>query len=395
MSSESRYREYKEAFERLNCCVVIPTYNNADFLAPLLKQVLDYGPPVIVVNDGSTDRTADILAEFKSLVVISHAENMGKGAALKTGFSRALEMGFKHAITMDSDSQHKASDLPAFLEVLEEKEAALLIMGSRVLDQENVPLKNRFANRFSSFWFRVETGIRLKDTQSGFRLYPIGELEGTRLISGKYEYELEILVKSAWKGIPIREIPIEVYYPPPGERVSHFRPFRDFLRITLLNFMLVFLGLFYFRPRLMYHKYRKKTLKQILKEDIIGSETPNHIIAFSVAFGVFMGILPIWGYQLVFGFAIAHLLKLNKAIFFITANISLPPMIPFILYLSYVTGSYVLGDGSWKVDVELNLSSIGQNLKQYLTGAIVFASIAGTVSGLLSYFLLILFKRAR
>lgn len=393
MSSESTYREYKEAFERLSCCVVIPTFNNADFLAPLLEQVLDYGPVVLVVNDGSTDKTADILAGFQSIEVISHGKNMGKGAALKTGFKRALDMGFNYAITLDSDSQHKASDLPVFLDALEESEEPLLIMGSRVLDQKNVPSGNRFANRFSSFWFRVETGIRLKDTQSGFRLYPIRELESTRLISGKYEYELEILVKSAWKGIPIREVPIDVYYPPRSERISHFRPFKDFLRITLLNFLLVFLGLAYFRPRLMYNKYRKKTLKQFLKEDIIGSDTPKHVIAFSVAFGVFMGILPIWGYQLVIGFFIAHLLKLNKAIFFITANISLPPMIPFILYLSYVTGSYVLGDGSWKVDVELNLSSIGQNLKQYLSGAIVFASIAGIVSGLLSYVLLILYKR--
>ena len=158
---------------------------------------------------------------------------------------------------------------------------------------------------------------------------------------------------------------------------------------------MLFLGLFYYRPRNIYRKYRSKPLKQIIREDIIGSGTPNHLIAFSVAFGIFMGILPIWGYQLVIGFFIAHLLKLNKAIFFITANISLPPMIPLILYLSYVTGSYVLGDGSWKVDMELNLTSIGQNLKQYLTGAIVFATVASIVMGTLTWVMLLLFNRKR
>lgn len=392
MSSAGRNR--KEIFERLNCCVVIPTFNNDGFLGKLLDEVLLLQPTVIVINDGSTDKTAKILSAYPTLTVITFVHNMGKGAALKAGFNKALEMGFDHAITLDSDSQHRASDIPAFLEVLEE-EAPIMIMGSRLLDQENVPVGNRFANRFSSFWFRVETGLRLKDTQSGFRLYPIREMEGTRLRSGKYEFELEVLVKAVWKGIPVREIPIHVYYPPGEERVSHFRPFRDFLRISLLNFMLLFLGLAWYRPRNMYRKYKSKPLKQIIKEDIIGSGTPNHTIAFSVAFGVFMGILPIWGYQLVFGFFFAHLLKLNKPIFFITANISLPPMIPFILYLSYVTGSYVLGDGSWMVDVELNLSSIGQNLKQYLTGAIVFASIAGIASGSITYVLLILYKRAR
>ncbi len=393
MSSKIKNSQYGEVFERLRCCVLIPTFNNAGFLNKLLEEVLSYRPAVIVVNDGSTDETATILAAHPAVTVITFQKNQGKGAALKAGFKRALELGYDHAITLDSDSQHKASDLPAFLEILEKK-SPLLVMGSRLLDQENVPGKNRFANRFSSFWFRIATGRRLKDTQSGFRLYPIRELKGTRLISGRYEFELELLVKSVWKGIPVEEIPIHVHYPPGAERVSHFRPFRDFMRITLLNFMLVFLGLAYFVPRNMFRKYRKKSLKEIFREDIIKSGTPKHVIALSVAFGIFMGILPIWGYQLIFGFFLAHLLKLNKAVFFITANISLPPMIPFILYLSYVTGSYVLGQGSWLVDIDLNLESIGQNLKQYLAGAVVFASIASIVLGALSYILLIIFKRS-
>lgn len=392
MSSESKNSTYGEVFKRLGCCVLIPTYNNAGFLPAIMEEVLSYAAPVIVVNDGSTDNTASILADQKGITLITFPKNRGKGAALKAGFAKALDLGYDHAITLDSDSQHKASDLPAFLEVLE-KQSPILVMGSRVLDQDNVPGKNRIANRISSFWFRVETGLRLKDTQSGFRLYPIRELQGTRLISGRYEFELELLVKSTWKGIPVLEIPIHVVYPPGEERVSHFRPFRDFLRITLLNFLLVFLGLSYYRPRNMFRKYRSKSLKQIFREDIVRSGTPKHVIALSVAFGIFMGILPIWGYQLIIGFFLAHLLKLNKAIFFITANISLPPMIPFILYLSYVTGSYVLGEGSWLVDIELNFESIGQNLKQYLTGAIVFASIAGVVMGALSYILLLIFKR--
>jgi len=358
----------------------------------LLEEVVGYGSAVIVINDGSTDDTASILARYPSVTSITFAKNQGKGAALKAGFEKALELGYDHAITMDSDSQHRASDLPAFLEALGKK-SPVLIMGSRVLSQENVPGKNRFANRISSFWFRVETGRRLKDTQSGFRLYPLRELEGIKLVSGRYEYELELLVKSVWKGIPALEIPINVHYPPGKERVSHFRPFTDFMRITLLNFMLVFLGLVYYRPRNMFRKYRSKSLKEIFREDIIRSGTPYHVIALSVAFGIFMGILPIWGYQLIIGFFLAHLLKLNKAVFFIAANISLPPMIPFILYLSYVTGSYVLGDGSWMVDVELNLESIGQNLKQYLLGSVVFASIAGIIIGALSYLLLLIFKR--
>ncbi len=384
----------REACKRKKCCVIIPTFNNAASIESVLNEVMEYCWDIIVVNDGCTDQTLEILSTFKTIHVITFPENLGKGKALRAGFQRALELGFDFAITMDADAQHRASDLPAFL-TLPGNESRVLIVGSRVLKQKNVPGKNRFANWLSSFWFRIETGRKIKDTQSGFRLYPIRALEGTRLFSGRYEFELEILVKASWSGIKIMEVPIDVYYPPSGERVSHFRPWTDFLRISLLNVLLVFLGLVYYRPKQVFLKYRNKSIKQIFREDIIGSDTPRYVIALSIAFGIFMGIFPVWGYQLVIGLFFAHLFKLNKAIFFIAANISIPPMIPFVLYLSYVTGSYVLGDGSWNVDIELNFESIGQNLKQYLTGAVVFAIIAGIATGIISYAVLILFKRAR
>jgi len=384
----------QEACKSINYCVVIPSYNNDRYIEKLLLDVSEYCNDVIVVNDGCTDRTPEILAKYKTLHVITLSENKGKGEALRSGFKYALNKGFNYAITLDSDGQHFAKDIPAMLSLLETEPDALVI-GSRQSDTDNVPRKNSFANRISNFWFKIETGVKLPDTQSGFRLYPITALKGIRTFSGRYEYELEIIVKASWKGIKIRSVPIDVYYPPGDERITHFRPFTDFLRISLLNSLLVILALAYYRPRQIINKYRKKSLKQIISEDIIKSDTPKHMIALSVAFGIFMGIFPVWGYQLAIGFFLAHLFKLNKAIFFITANISLPPMIPVILYLSYVTGSFVLGDGSWNVDIELNLESIGMNLKQYLVGAVVFAILAGIVTGAISYLILVLFKRAK
>lgn len=384
----------REACKSINYCVVIPSYNNDIYIEKLLLDVYEYCNDVIVVNDGCTDRTPEILAKYKTLHVITFTENKGKGEALRSGFKYALNKGFNYAITLDSDGQHFAKDIPAMLSLLETEPDALVI-GSRQSDTDNVPRKNSFANRISNFWFRIETGVKLPDTQSGFRLYPITALKGIRTFSGRYEYELEIIVKASWKGIKIRSVPIDVYYPPGDERITHFRPFVDFLRISLLNSILVILALAYYRPRQIINKYRKKSLKQIISEDIIKSDMPKHMTALSIAFGIFMGIFPVWGYQLAIGFFLAHLFKLNKAIFFITANISLPPMIPAILYLSYVTGSYVLGDGSWNVDIDLNLESIGMNLKQYLLGAVVFAILAGVVTGAISYLILVLFKRAK
>jgi glycosyltransferase involved in cell wall biosynthesis len=390
----SNHSKYREAFESRRCCIVVPTYNNARSIEHLIPDLLEYCREVIVVNDGSTDHTSEILSRFPSLEVITFPSNRGKGRALRAGFIRALERGFDYAITLDSDGQHSARDLPAFLEMIN-GEPEILVIGSRHLKRGQAPLKNRFANWLSTFWYRVETGQKLKDTQSGYRLYPIRALQGIRLFTGRYEFELEILVKASWNGIRITDIPVDVYYPPAEERVSHFRPFTDFLRISLLNVALVAMALLYFRPRQILRRYRNKSLKQIFYEDIIRSDMPRYMIALSVAFGIFMGIFPVWGYQLVIGFFFAHLFRLNKAIFFIAANISIPPMIPAILYLSYVTGSYVLGEGSWKVDIALNFESIALNLKQYLTGAVVFATIAGSVMGALSYGILLLFKRTR
>ncbi len=384
-----------DKFSELSCCVIMPTYNNGQTLEAVIRGVLDYTDKLIVVNDGSTDDTLIVLKKFPDIDVISYSDNKGKGFALKKGFKRAIERGFSYAITIDSDGQHKAKELPVFLNALEENNEALVIGTRNFKGIENMPSKNNFANNFSNFWFRFQTGIRLSDTQSGFRLYPLQLFENHKYISSKYEFELEVLVRAAWQGVPIVSIPIEVYYPPIKERVSHFRPFWDFSRISVLNFVLTTLAIVFFKPRHIIRKYKKKKIKDIIKHDIIGRKTSHKVVAGSVGFGVFMGIVPIWGYQLIVGFALAHLMKLNKAIFFVAANISIPPFIPFILYLSYVTGSYVIGEGSWSIDFELNLENIKLHIKQYLVGSVVLAFMAGIFTGSLTYLLLPLIKKFR
>jgi glycosyltransferase involved in cell wall biosynthesis len=365
-------------------CVVIPTYNNGKTLADVINGVLQHTHDVIVVNDGSDDHTSDILLDFPKIHIVSYDKNRGKGHALKQGFKKALELKFEYAITIDSDGQHDPEDIISFTETLK-REGKSLIVGARSLKGlENVPSRNSFANRFSNFWFHLQTGIRLNDTQSGFRLYPLSLFEKRKYVSRKYEFELEVLVRAAWRGINIISIPIYAYYAPLNERVSHFRPFRDFGRISILNFFLTFLAIAYYRPVMIIRKFRKKKLREIIREDLFSGKYSNKKIAASVGFGVFMGILPIWGYQLVVGFIIAHFLKMSKTIFFLAANISLPPMLPFILYLSYVTGSFVMGDFSWKVDFDLTLESIKQNLVQYLIGSVILAVVAGLFFGFLA-----------
>ena len=241
---------------KVRICVVVPTFDNAGTVADVVKGVLEVFPDVIVVNDGSTDDTLQRL-EGLDVTLVSYGRNKGKGGALREGFRKALEMGFTHAVTIDSDGQHFPSDIPAFIAAVQENPDALFV-GRRDLDAENMPQGNSFANRFSNFWFRLQTGIALEDTQTGFRAYPLQRLPSLRFLTSRYESELELLVFSAWRGVPLRSLKIRVWYPPKGERVTHFRPFADFFRISVLNTVLCVLALVYGWPRMLFHRIFRK-----------------------------------------------------------------------------------------------------------------------------------------
>ena len=157
--------------------------------------MLQYVGDVIVVNDGATDETSGILASNSAITVIEYHPNQGKGYALKKGFKCAAGKGFQYAITIDSDGQHLASDIGLFLDKIQQCPDSLIV-GSRLLRQENMPGGNTFANKFSNFWYRLQTGINLPDTQSGFRLYPLHKISRMHFITNRYESELEMLVLS-------------------------------------------------------------------------------------------------------------------------------------------------------------------------------------------------------
>lgn len=388
---------YDPQFSAGKICVLIPTYNNAGTLGDVLRSVLSYTRHVIVINDGATDDTAEILAQFPQVPVVTYAPNQGKGIALRRGFRSAIDMGYDYAITIDADGQHFASDLPVFLERLQAEPKAVLI-GARNLQQENMPGKNTFANKFSNFWFYVETGLKMPDTQSGYRLYPLHAMKDMRFACRKYEFEIEVLVRCAWKGIKIDWVPVQVYYPPAEERVSHFRPFRDFSRISVLNTVLVTIAFLYIHPRNFFRLlFSKGGLKKIVKDLLMSPGETNGRKALSVGFGVFMGIVPIWGFQMLTAIALAVVWRLNKALVIVAANISIPPMIPLIIYMSFFTGRmYVKEDATWMIfSKELTLGSVKQNLFQYITGAVTLAVIAGLLAGITTYLLLAVFRKKR
>lgn len=382
-----------ETLDRLNVVVVIPTYNNHKTIGQVIADVRQYASHVVVVNDGSTDGTAEILGGIDGIEVITHPHNCGKGTALKNGLCYAKAAGFCYAITIDSDGQHFAKDIPVFAEEIEKNPDHLLV-GSRNIQANNMPGKNTFANKFSNFWFKLETGVNLPDTQSGYRLYPIQKMNVQKwYYTAKYEFELEALVFASWAGIAVKNIPVNVYYPPEGERVSHFRPGRDFTRISILNTILVLVALLWIYPRNFFRKLNKENVKLFIDKNITHSTDSNARITSAVMLGIFMGIVPVWGYQMLIAFALAHLLKLNKVITLVASNISIPPMIPFLLYGSYFTGCKVMGLPATLSLANMSLENVKNVLIQYVVGSFIFAAICSCAVGIVTFLVLSIFRK--
>jgi glycosyltransferase involved in cell wall biosynthesis len=377
---------------KADTCVVLPVYNNQESIAEVIRNVLQYTREIIVVNDGSNDATREILENFPDIHIISYPENKGKGFALRQGFKRASELGFRYAICMDTDGQHFAEDLHKLVDASKEFPEAIII-GAREFDTDNVPGGSSFGRKFSNFWFRIETGIKHPDTQSGFRLYPLEKLQNYRWFTNRYEFEIEVIVRFAWRGGNVKSVPVKVHYPNEEERVSHFRPFKDFFRISLLNSLLVIAAFLYGLPRRLYHLIRRYSLKDFWKKYISGATDSNLKLSQSIGLGIFMGIIPLWGWQTVLAISSAHFLKLNKVFTVLAANISLPPMMPFIIFGSFYTGSLVLNNPlSLAFSEGISLETIQKDVVQYITGSLVLALIAGLTAFSISYLLLKIFR---
>ncbi|MCT2564376.1 DUF2062 domain-containing protein [Chryseobacterium herbae] len=379
-------QEVQNAMIEKKICILIPTYNNEKTLKRVIDGVLDYTDDIIAVSDGSTDSTAHILADYSQITVISLPENKGKGNGLKIGFRKAKELGYHYTITIDSDGQHYPDDIPVFVEALIHEKHDVLLIGNRNMSQDGIPKKSSFGNRFSNFWFWFETGIKLEDTQSGYRLYPLLKIP-KKYFTPKFEFEIEIIVRTAWRHVPVKNVPIKVLYDP-AERVSHFRPFKDFTRISILNTILVTITLLYIIPRNFVNNFKKKSFKRFIKEDVLESDGSNRTKAFSIALGVFIGFSPFWGFHTLLVISLSVLFKLNKVLAFVASNVSLPPFIPFVIAASLFLGSpFVHGDSNI-LSGELNFELIKNNLLQYVIGSAILATSMSALSGIATFFFL-------
>ncbi len=215
----------------LRCAIVIPAYNHGAQVRRVVEKCLQFRLPVVVVDDGSTDSTPDVLASLSDITVIHHMKNQGKGASLLTGFAAVLQLA-DWAITIDADGQHDPEDILSLTRAVQGGQRPLVIGKRAEMGHKNVPWTSRWGRRFGNFWVWISCGRWLSDSQSGFRVYPLPETLHLGTKAKRFQFEVEVLVWAVWRGIPIIEAPVHAIYAPPGERVSHFRPWLDFWRNT-------------------------------------------------------------------------------------------------------------------------------------------------------------------
>jgi predicted LPLAT superfamily acyltransferase len=226
-----RQAQTEQICDQVGACVVIPAYNHARMVGSVTEGALEHASTVLVCDDGSTDRSGEA-AEKAGGVLLRHEINRGKGAALRTLFEEASRRGFRYAIALDADGQHLPADLPVFASRVREEPGAVFI-GARNLPGARAPSSSEFGRKFSNFWVWFESGWRVDDSQCGYRAYPLPETLQLATNRHHYDFEVEVLLRAAWAGLALRSVPVGVVYP--ADRVTHFRPFADNARISLLN----------------------------------------------------------------------------------------------------------------------------------------------------------------
>ncbi|MCG3147536.1 MAG: Undecaprenyl-phosphate 4-deoxy-4-formamido-L-arabinose transferase [Verrucomicrobiae bacterium] len=373
----------------MNPCVIIPVFNHAATLPEVVRGAQAHCP-VIVVDDGSTDN----LVIPDCATAVRFAQNRGKAAALRAGFAKAAELGFTHAISMDADGQHFPEDLPAMLAEMRRKPEALLV-GVRDFVAAGAPARRRRANALSQFWFHVATGVKLGDAQCGFRCYPLAVVQRLRVRAERYAYELEILIRAAWAGVELVPVAVRVRYDPSFVRGSHFRPIADFVKITNLQSRFVLQAwLVPAELRAVWAVGGNKSSREVLGA-FFHDHAQNPVgLAGAVGLGLFCGLAPIWGFQMVAAVALAHWFKINKAITLLASNVSLPPFMPLILYADLLLGHWLLTGEQFELGTRpITWELARQFFGTWLLGSAVLAVTASLAGIAVTYGIARCFKR--
>ena len=372
--------------------IVIPVYNHAATLRQVVEGVLSHHERVLVVDDGSTDGGVETLTDLP-VELLRHQCNRGKGAAIKTAAQWGLHQGMSHMVTLDADGQHDPNDVLKFVAAIADSPQAVVV-GHRDFAQESIPGSSRFGRQFSNFWLRLQTGSLLKDSQSGFRAYPLLIFQHLNFWTCRYNFEIEVLVRSAWAGVELRDVDISVYYPPGNERISHFRGFMDNWRLTLLNTHLTLRSIAPWPHRKLVERQAADSdklevlsvfrpigsIRQLLREN-----SSPHRLAVAAGLGVFLGTLPLLFCHTIAILFVCGFFRLNKVAAVSSSQLCMPPIVPALC----IELGYYVRHGHWLT--ELSLQTIGyqalERIYEWFLGSLLLAPLLALLVWALTYLL--------
>jgi len=372
--------------------MVIPLFNHGDTIRSVVEKALAAGWPVLVVDDGSSDGGAGRVVGL-DCQVIRLDRNRGKGAAVLAGAEFASGQGFEAIITVDADGQLDPAEAGELAAATIGQWPALIV-GTRQMDKDNAPGASLFGRAFSNFWIRLECGRELPDTQSGYRLYPLKELLALDTSCRHYDFEVEILSRSAWAGLPILSVPVSVHYPPAGERESHFHQFRDNFRLTCLHTCLVLRALLPFPHKRLVDKTpeekitsRQEKLSMLHPVRLAKRLCREHSSALQLAsaawMGIFLGALPLIACHTVAIIYVSHRLHLNKLTAVTASQLCMPPLVPILC----IQAGYFIRHGSLLIDINWDtmVVQIHYRLWEWFLGSLLLGPLFGLVVGALLY----------
>ncbi|MCC7508438.1 MAG: DUF2062 domain-containing protein [Planctomycetes bacterium] len=397
-------------------CVVIPTYNNRQTLRRVVEASVQAAETVIVVDDGCTDGSIDELNDLP-IVLVRHPRNRGKGRALRSGFAKAAELGYTHAVTLDSDGQHYPEEISKLVAV-SCKHPDAVVIGAREMTGEHVPKASSFGRMFSNYWLKVATGIDVGDSQSGFRVYPLQHVNRVSTWYSRFTYECEVIIRMAWGGCGILNTPVRVYYPPKAERVTHFDPLWDNVRFSCLylymNFSHLLIPLPHKRlvrrtqplwqgsigasikaawkqmkrladlPEGLGHGGPIKRVRALIHHLVKEKNTPGEL-GLAVAVGAFWGCSPWIGFHWMLAVYSATRVHLNRIACVAATNVSFGPLTAVIAFASIWLGKLILRQPfmvprttSWQVLSKFAYQSLGA----WLLGSVIIGLAASFAFGL-------------
>jgi glycosyltransferase involved in cell wall biosynthesis len=383
--------------EEVRPLIVIPVYNHGGTLRDVVIRALRACDDVLVIDDGSNDGCAKEAVGNLPVRLVRHEKNMGKGAAILTAAKEAKGLGMTHIVTIDADGQHDPADFTRFLPVISEDPLAIVV-GRRIFDNNTVPFSSKFGRSFSNFWLKVQTGCCLKDTQSGFRAYPVAVFEWLNIRDRRFSFEIEVLVKAAWAGIPLKEVDVSVHYPAPDKRISHFHLFKDNLALTFLNSRLTVRAIMPIPQRNFMEEMDGAAKISILNpveslRTLLGRNISPKQLALSAGLGVFLGSLPLIACQTLTILITANYFRLSKFAALATSQLCIPPVVPALC----IEVGYFVRHGRFLT--EFSIRTIGyqglERIFEWIIGAFILGPVLGVLLGGIVYVSTLLLKKEK